>query len=187
MHTLGRMSKPSRRHEIQSKEKLQAEFQQSLTKTNDLIRTWLDPGGAPTQDMSISSNESFFDLPVVLNGASLSSLESSDSCIGDFIKGGVDSLAQVKRNHGNVNPPSKAMTALLHKMRDSKRDRIQGTKQKGLYQRPSLPNQKPNAKNVAPRDAVDSDDSDDGACARAKMSVKKGILFATTSKKARPF
>ncbi|KAK6456941.1 uncharacterized protein RJT20DRAFT_36002 [Scheffersomyces xylosifermentans] len=136
------MSKVNRRNEIKQKEELQARFQLSLAQNNAKALSWLKPMTVGDGHQMASktpaasgnepvANESFFNLPIIPNGASLSSLNDTSSKdisrIGDFIAndGKMNGIKQESTSRGRKElSSSKPMLALMNKMRDTNREKI---------------------------------------------------------------
>lgn len=118
------MSKVNRRKEIKEKEAFQLRFQLALNEKNKTILNWL-----PTQSEYSSEEASgaeFLNLPILANGAGLSELENDkedQKTIGDFVNPEKDpqklKILETRQN----NAGTKAMAALMNKMRNESRGR----------------------------------------------------------------
>lgn len=170
------MSKVNRRKEIKEKEELAAKFQMAMGKNNNMAMKWLNITPESTKP---TPNNSFFDLPIIPYGASLSNvtLLKSAKSIGDFVNGTEikpDMKPQPKTHQ------SKPMAALMNKMRAQTRTRIE--KQDKNKDKLSYKNtvKKPILKSIADDSDLDSDVK--------SRSVKKGhTLVFDKKKKGRPF
>ncbi|CAH6723045.1 nucleolar protein 19 [[Candida] jaroonii] len=129
----------SRRQEIKDKEILQLKFQSAIQSNNDMIKKWLNPSSnsqSPGQGSKVSvngsvvkdeskstgtnekSNETFFGLPVIAPGKSLSTLAQSEGTIGKYLDG-----------KSKTNNTSQPMNSLLNKLKTSQRNERQNNKQ----------------------------------------------------------
>lgn len=172
------MSKVNRRKEIQQKEALQAKFQHAMAQTNTKVSLWLQPYQSETT--TTAKDTSFHNLPIIPAGSGLQALEDDKHHkIGDFISGNETGLRKLKVDESNAVAGSRAMNALMNKMRKE-------TRQKPRVEKParvSVGKVKPKA----PPKKVESDsDSDDNLASHRGRSVQKGtnLLF---EKRTRPF
>lgn len=198
---MSQVTKVNRRKEIKAKEELQAQFQLAISKNNKRILSWLDTGkngkeepqsSADSYDFSSSNNE-FFDLPIVPNGSGLSSVDSSSFKVGSFInsEGDVNNLKTQSSNVGKNGQDSKAMAALKNNLRNKSRKNVE----KKFQQRDGPKSFKQTIKKAKEQEAgpkivkrEPEDEEDDGVAALKSRSVKKGGIQLFGKKKGgRPF
>lgn len=139
------MNKINRRKEIKQKEELQAKFQLAISQTNVKVTNWLNPLKSSNQNNDKNeasedfsrANSTFFDLPIIPSGSGLYSLDAKNgkeeyNKISDFLNSGEAGLRKLKNNsdqnetivNGRPQGNSKAMNALINKMRNDSRDKI---------------------------------------------------------------
>ncbi|KHC34822.1 hypothetical protein W5O_04463 [Candida albicans Ca6] len=132
----------SRRLEIKQKQELQARFQLAMSANNQKALNWLKPLKSTASTTSTSSetpnannptsDDSFMDLQIIPQGASLSKLDNLQK-IGDFINS--KDITKMKQSTttttttasnltSNRVTKSKPMLALMNKMRDSNRKNV---------------------------------------------------------------
>lgn len=133
----------SRRAEIKQKQELQARFQLAMSANNQKALNWLKPLKSTASTTSTSSetpnannptsDDSFMDLQIIPQGASLSKLDNLQK-IGDFINS--KDITKMKQSTtttttttasnltSNRVTKSKPMLALMNKMRDSNRKNV---------------------------------------------------------------
>jgi preprotein translocase subunit SecD len=171
------MSKLNRRKEIKEKEEFRAKFELAMNMNSYMALKWLNTDKIDSLD-SQASNDSFFQLPIIANGASLSNLTltKSSKSIGDFVNG--TDIKPDFKSQSKVKQ-SKPMTALMNKMRSQNRSKIEkndikAKKDKNFIKKP-----------VIKQPEADSDLDNENINSR---SVKKGhTLIFDKKKKARPF
>lgn len=127
------MSKVNRRKEIKEKEAFQLRFQLALNESNSTVANWL-----PSQNASLNTEEEvsgadFLNLPILSNGLGLYELEKDDEeqkTISDFVNPEKDpQKLKVQENRQNT-AGSKAMAALVNKMRNDSRGRVNNKEKK---------------------------------------------------------
>lgn len=114
------MSKVNRRKEIKEKEAFQLKFQLALSRNNKAVLNWLPKNeGTSAAEISASDRQEFLNLPIVPAGSSLSHLEKSEEyTVGSFLQ---TEGPPAKRTQHENRTGSKAMTALMNKMRGESR------------------------------------------------------------------
>lgn len=115
------MSKVNRRKEIKEKEAFQLKFQLALSQTNKAVSNWLLPNATKSENIG---KQGFLDLPIVPSGAGLYELEKNgeNATVGDFLQNGTAIPKNIKQDP-KANS-SKAMTALMNKMRTDTRKNL---------------------------------------------------------------
>ncbi|GEQ67295.1 hypothetical protein JCM33374_g959 [Metschnikowia sp. JCM 33374] len=126
------MSKVNRRKEIKEKEAFQLQFQLAISANNNNVLKWLpnsqDTLGSGHQSIA-NEKGSFLDLPVIPNGAGLSELDkeensSSTQTIGSFLNAENVPKKQNLNTSRDARTGSKAMSALMNKMRSDTRKNL---------------------------------------------------------------
>ncbi|KAK6462537.1 hypothetical protein DFJ63DRAFT_319355 [Scheffersomyces coipomensis] len=182
----------SRRKEIKEKEELQARFQYAVSQSNSLVLDWLKPVEASHNTQSASTDsihDSFYNLPIIPNGGSLSSLKDDDNTlsIGEFMKSNDKEFKNLKKDSDANRVTSKPMLALMNKTRDSTREKIKqkhnnNNNNNNNFRDRRQPNYTNNRSNVASGKKVEEDsDSDDDKILQSR-SVKKGSNMLLESK-----
>ncbi|EGW31114.1 uncharacterized protein SPAPADRAFT_142683 [Spathaspora passalidarum NRRL Y-27907] len=170
------MSK-NRRKEIQQKQSLQAQFQLALSQSEKRALSWLQPCRSTNPTPETNDDDSFMNLPVISQGAGLSSKNGSSSTIGEFLSSDLKSTKQQQQVKEMRKPTSKPMMALMNKMRNTSRETV----------RKKVERVKQEVKQADNND----DDSDDEEISQLRArSVKKttgGILQHKIKKSGRPF
>lgn len=117
------MPKVNRRKEIKEKEAFQLKFQLALSQNNKAVLNWLPKsGGAAAEAAPASDRQEFLDLAIVPAGGGLADIEQSEYTVGKFLQtDGAPSKKAPAR--GDPRGGSKAMTALMNKMRGESRQR----------------------------------------------------------------
>lgn len=199
------MSKPNRRKEIKEKEELQAKFQLAMSQTNTRVLSWLQPLQKAAGETPREGQKAFLDLPIIANGSGLCSLTEGagvQQLVGDFLATGTAS----KKDFPNEAPVrkeagSKAMHALMNKMRNSSKQKIrQNMLDRENGRRPSSHSGGGHGRRsgilhihgcVGKPHLPNADEEDvDGAARHANRAVKKGndnVFSGKVGKKGRPF
>lgn len=192
------IKKPNRRKEIKEKEELQAQFQLNISKNNNKILSWLNPGLSSTSSKTVDdfliSNNAFFDLPIIQNGSGLSSVMDLQALkVGDFINSENDLLklstpANSSGSLGGTND-SKAMAALKNSLRNKQRQKIEQRSQQKVPQNQQRKNfkqtlkAKPVETSTSKKHDGDDDDDDEDIAALKGRSVKKAVVQQFGKKK----
>ncbi|KAI5958523.1 uncharacterized protein KGF55_005783 [Candida pseudojiufengensis] len=194
---------PNRREEIKRKQELQAKFQFSIAQNNNLALNWLKPkkqveseAEQPTDD---TQNE-FLKLKVIPSGKSLASAGNKVQTVGDFLNSrDINNLKDTSNNQNNEtdknnakNGGSIAMNALLNKMRNENRSKLNNNHKPDNYNNSTSAKKKKSTKSSSASSQahqIDSDsDSDSDREARKSRSVKTNLKVNKVGKKgARPF
>lgn len=203
----------SRRSEIKQKQELQARFQLAMSANNQKALNWLKPLKSTASTTSTSSetlnannptsDDSFMDLQIIPQGASLSKLDNLQK-IGDFINS--KDITKMKQSTttttasnltSNRVTKSKPMLALMNKMRDSNRKNVRQNQHhhqqqqqstssiNGKSNKPMIPNKSQSiVKNYNNEEEEDDDDEEDDEDSRAIRSrtVKKGSSLLLENK-----
>lgn len=202
----------SRRSEIKQKQELQARFQLAMSANNQKALNWLKPLKSTASTTSTSSetpnannptsDDSFMDLQIIPQGASLSKLDNLQK-IGDFINS--KDITKMKQSTtttasnltSNRVTKSKPMLALMNKMRDSNRKNVRQNQHhhqqqqqstssiNGKSNKPMIPNKSQSiVKNYNNEEEDDDDDEEDDEDSRAIRSrtVKKGSSLLLENK-----
>lgn len=182
------MAKINRRNEIKEKEALQLRFQLALSQNTKSVLNWLPKQNVPADaNPKLDDQASFLNLPIISNGASLANLEKGDlSTVGEFLNG--DTVKSTGENKRDAQTGSKAMTALMNKMRTENRKAIhdrermekKGSKRHHLK---IMAEMKRGKKEARPEVAEDSDE-EESKSAQIRGKNTKGFEFG---KKKRPF
>lgn len=164
------MSKVNRRKEIKEKEAFQLKFQLALSQNNKAVLNWLPKGSSEAVDAApLSDRQEFLDLAIVPAGGGLADIEQTEYTVGKFLAAdGADKgkTAAARDARGG----SKAMTALMNKMRGELRARpppkraarmIDAVKKKAAPAR------------EAARDAEESDEEESKTAHMARKQTKK--------------
>lgn len=187
------MSKVNRRKEIKEKEAFQLRFQLALNESNNTVANWLPKQNEETEK---PSGDDFLNLPILTNGLGLYELEEDDEVqktISDFVNPEKDPQ-KVKLHENRQNQAgTKAMTALINKMRNDSRGRVnskdgQGPKKVGKKRSQFLgevgkketPKQRQKQKPLKVEVELDSDEEE------RKISAQRSTKKATKVSK-RPF
>lgn len=195
----------SRRLEIKQKQELQARFQLAMSANNQKALNWLKPLKSTASTTSTSSetpnannptsDDSFMDLQIIPQGASLSKLDNLQK-IGDFInskditkmKQSTTTTTTASNLTSNRVTKSKPMLALMNKMRDSNRKNVRQNQHhqqqqqqstssiNGKSNKPMIPNKSQSIVKNYNNEEEDDDDEEDDEDSRAIRSrtVKKG-------------
>ena len=204
----------SRRSEIKQKQELQARFQLAMSANNQKALNWLKPLKSTASTTSTSSetlnannptsDDSFMDLQIIPQGASLSKLDNLQK-IEDFINS--KDITKMKQSTttttasnltSNRVTKSKPMLALMNKMRDSNRKNVRQNQHhqqqqqqqstssiNGKSNKPMIPNKSQSiVKNYNNEEEEDDDDEEDDEDSRAIRSrtVKKGSSLLLENK-----
>lgn len=205
----------SRRSEIKQKQELQARFQLAMSANNQKALNWLKPLKSTASTTSTSSetpnannptsDDSFMDLQIIPQGASLSKLDNLQK-IGDFINS--KDITKMKQSTtttttttasnltSNRVTKSKPMLALMNKMRDSYRKNVRQNQHhhqqqqqstssiNGKSNKPMIPNKSQSIVKNYNNEEEDDDDEEDDEDSRAIRSrtVKKGSSLLLENK-----
>ncbi|PVH18484.1 uncharacterized protein CXQ87_001414 [Candidozyma duobushaemuli] len=171
------MSKVNRRKEIKEKEAFQLRFQLALNESNNTVANWLPKQNEETEK---PSGDDFLNLPILTNGSGLYELEEDDEAqktISDFVNPEKDpQKVKVQENRQN-QAGTKAMTALINKMRNDSRGRANNKDGQGPKKKET---QKQKQKPVKVEVESDSDEEE------RKISAQRSTKKATKVSK-RPF
>lgn len=204
----------SRRSEIKQKQELQARFQLAMSVNNQKALNWLKPLKSTASTTSTSSetpnannptsDDSFMDLQIIPQGASLSKLDNLQK-IGDFInskditkmKQSTTTTTTASNLTSNRVTKSKPMLALMNKMRDSYRKNVRQNQHhhqqqqqqstssiNGKSNKPMIPNKSQSIVKNYNNEEEDDDDEEDDEDSRAIRSrtVKKGSSLLLENK-----
>ncbi|KAM9909263.1 hypothetical protein OXX69_005581 [Metschnikowia pulcherrima] len=198
------MSKVNRRKEIKEKEDFQIKFQLALSTNNNNVLQWLPKAKDELSNRSENLEEdkdSFLDLPVIPNGAGLSALDKEDSkndshTIGSFLNADNVPKSQPSNTFREARTGSKAMSALMNKMRSDTRNNISNKYQISKDQGSRFPRskiledvkkQKPASKQKAAPDASELDSDDEDSKSRQISGKKIKMPHFGKKGKGRPF
>lgn len=125
------MSKVNRRKEIKEKEAFQLRFQLALNESSNKVANWLP---SQEEESERPSGEDFLNLPILSTGLGLYELEDDDKAqktISDFVNPEKDpQKLKIQENRQN-QAGTKAMTALINKMRNDSRGRANNKEKTG--------------------------------------------------------
>ena len=197
----------SRRSEIKQKQELQARFQLAMSANNQKALNWLKPLKSTASTTSTSSetpnannptsDDSFMDLQIIPQGASLSKLDNLQK-IGDFINS--KDITKMKQSTtttasnltSNRVTKSKPMLALMNKMRDSNRKNVRQNQHhhqqqqqqqstssiNGKSNKPMIPNK---SQSIVKNYNNEEEDDEDSRAIRSR-TVKKGSSLLLENK-----
>lgn len=196
----------SRRSEIKQKQELQARFQLAMSANNQKALNWLKPLKSTASTTSTSSetpnannptsDDSFMDLQIIPQGASLSKLDNLQK-IEDFINS--KDITKMKQSTttttasnltSNRVTKSKPMLALMNKMRDSNRKNVRQNQHhhqqqqqstssiNGKSNKPMIPNK---SQSIVKNYNNEEEDDEDSRAIRSR-TVKKGSSLLLENK-----
>ncbi|KAJ8146386.1 hypothetical protein OY671_000545 [Metschnikowia pulcherrima] len=198
------MSKVNRRKEIKEKEDFQIKFQLALSANNNNVLQWLPKAKDELSNISENLEEdkdSFLDLPVIPNGAGLSALDKEDfkndsHTIGSFLNADNVPKSQPSNTSREARTGSKAMSALMNKMRSDTRNNISNKYQISKDQGSRFPRskiledvkkQKLASKQKAAPDASELDSDDEDSKSRQISGKRIKMPHFGKKGKGRPF
>lgn len=185
------MSKVNRRKEIKEKEALQLKFQLALSQNTKNVLRWLPAIQNQPDDSLAADHQVFLDLPIVASGTGLSDLEKTDhsNTVGDFLKSEGPPKNVKPENPKDIRNGSKAMAALMNRMRTSSREaaREHGAEKVHKHRLKFLQEANKSQKTQKIVKQEEADDSDEEQLKQAQIGAKKSGRLDFGKGKKRPF